>query len=230
MLAQKIIKRKKNSPWWNKSLCIERKRVRALRGRYQAESDDDLRNDLKLIYKKNRAKYKKLIIDTKRNSFKEFLESVTKSQTFGSGYKIIKDKFKTNTLNNNIRKGNDEYTENYMEAKKLIITNNFYDANIIEEDFDNTHSYNNTYDQDINFIELEAALHSINGNKAVDHDVITIDIVKYLYKLYPDFIYKLYNLIWVNGNIPDKCKIFRVCLIPKEGKNPTLWDSYTPFV
>lgn len=90
------------------------------------------------------------------------------------------------------------------------------------------HNYNNVYGQELNINEIEAALHSINSNKAVGFDGITIDIIKYLFKVYPDAIYKLYNTIWLTGFIPDIWKFFRVCLIPKEGKDPTLWDSYRP--
>lgn len=187
----KNTKNVKNAPWSNNHLYIERKKVRALRRRYQSEHDDDLRNELKIKYKKSRANYKIMIINTKRNSFRNFLDNITKSQAFGSSYKIIKDKYKSNNLNNNIRKDNDDYTRNYKEDKELIITKYFYNDNILDDCPDIIHNYNNIYERDLNIIELEAALHSIKSNKPVAHDGITIDIIKYLFKAYPDYIYKL---------------------------------------
>lgn len=96
--------KKKNTSWWNGKLEIERKRIRALRRKFQSETDNEKREDLKVMYKRGTAVYKRLVLTTKRTVFKEFLNGVTKSQTFGSSYKIIKDKYKVNVLSHMILK------------------------------------------------------------------------------------------------------------------------------
>lgn len=95
-------------------------------------------------------------MDTKRNSFKEFLNGLTKSQTFGSSYKIIKDKFKTNVLNSKLSNDYGEYTENSVEARNLTITKKIYNASIVEEDLEISSDYNDIYDQDLKPIEIHA--------------------------------------------------------------------------
>lgn len=78
------VKKKNSAVWCNSRLDIERRRVRALRRKYQVETDPSKREELCNIFKKERARYKKGILIRKRTSFKEFLSKVTLSGTFGA--------------------------------------------------------------------------------------------------------------------------------------------------
>lgn len=75
-------RRRYSAPRWNNNLEMNRNRLRALRRKYQNERDENRRNEIKLLFKKDSAKYKNLIIKTKRDSFKNFLNMATQSGTF----------------------------------------------------------------------------------------------------------------------------------------------------
>lgn len=98
---------------------IIRKKVRALRHLFQSESDNTKRLDLKIRLKKERASYKRLVLSTKTNAFKDYLNSITKSNTYGSAFKIIKDKYKENSLSHQIIKMDGSCTDNYNESRKI---------------------------------------------------------------------------------------------------------------
>lgn len=105
-------KRKKDAPWWDSSLDIERKRVRALRRKYQSETDITKRINYMTQFKMSRAKYKKSTLYKKCICFKSFVSNITTSGTFGSAYKIVKDGRKSNCLCDMIQKADGTFTDN----------------------------------------------------------------------------------------------------------------------
>lgn len=68
----KKIRKRINTPWWNHTLEINRKIIRALRRKFQFETDDHKRTELKIKFKKERAAYKRLVLTTKTTAFKEY--------------------------------------------------------------------------------------------------------------------------------------------------------------
>ncbi|GBM15932.1 hypothetical protein AVEN_270602-1 [Araneus ventricosus] len=57
--------KRKNAIWWNSNLEIKRRKVRALRRRFQAIVDFEERTARRLIYKRELANYKKEILIAK---------------------------------------------------------------------------------------------------------------------------------------------------------------------
>ncbi|GBN51415.1 hypothetical protein AVEN_170422-1 [Araneus ventricosus] len=92
--------KRKNAMWWNSNLEIKRRKVRALRRRFQAIVDFEERTARRLIYKRELAKYKKEILIAKQICFRKFLDNVVKKNLFGIPYDIIKQK-ECNKLNLN---------------------------------------------------------------------------------------------------------------------------------
>lgn len=109
-------KKRKDAIWWDQKLESERKKVRALRRRYQIETDTDKRNELCNIFRKARAKYKKNILIRKRNSFKEFINNITISGMFRTAYKIIKEKKKSNNIDNKLTRDDGTMTDSLKKG------------------------------------------------------------------------------------------------------------------
>ncbi|GBN09883.1 hypothetical protein AVEN_198654-1 [Araneus ventricosus] len=82
--------KRKNAIWWNSNLEIKRRKVRALRRRFQAIVDFEERIARRLIYKRELANYKKEILIAKQIRFRKFLDNVVKKNLFGIPYDIIK--------------------------------------------------------------------------------------------------------------------------------------------
>lgn len=114
----------KNPIWWDSSLDIERKRVRALRRKYQCTLDMNFREKLLKDYKLARAKHKKIILK-KKDSFRNYIANITTSNMFGYAYKIVKDRSKVNRINYGIRRDNNSLTESFDEGRRLILEYNF---------------------------------------------------------------------------------------------------------
>lgn len=198
---------------------ITRKKVRALRRLYQSEKDNNKKVELKIKIKKERASYKRLVLKTKSDAFKTYLDSINKSDLYGSAYKIIKDKFKVNCLCDQILKEDGTSTDNYYDYKKITLENYYYSNTVLDVHNSYNGDCNSNYNNNLNIIEIEWAVKGMKTNKVAGHDGVTAEIVKYIYDINPDLFYKIINGIWYNSKIPSIWKITKVCLIPKYGKD-----------
>ncbi|GBM36786.1 hypothetical protein AVEN_98617-1 [Araneus ventricosus] len=115
----------KNAIWWNSNLEIKRRKVRALRRRFQAIVDFEERTARRLIYKRELANYKKEMLIAKQICFRKFLDNVVKKNLFGIPYDIIKQN-ECNKLNlNGINRGNGIYTNTYKDSRSEILKFHF---------------------------------------------------------------------------------------------------------
>ncbi|XP_035215115.1 uncharacterized protein LOC118188733 [Stegodyphus dumicola] len=80
-----------SKPWWTPELTILRKKVRALRRRYN-RSPDSIRTELRKTYKLEQAKYKRLLFEVKRKTWNTFWDNLQISSPFGTYYDIAKGK------------------------------------------------------------------------------------------------------------------------------------------
>lgn len=165
-----------------------------------------------------------MILIKKRTSFKNYIQGIASSGTFGSAYKIVKESKNNNNIDNKIIKDDGTYTENYEEGRRLVLEHNF---KFIEEDvykFIN----DNIYNKDIEISEVEKIIGEIKNNKAPGYDGITGEMVKAIFKMDKDHFVKLLNVIWNSGRFPNIWKMIMVVLIPKVKKDPHSRDSYRP--
>ncbi|GBN05855.1 hypothetical protein AVEN_121114-1 [Araneus ventricosus] len=84
--------KQENAIWRNTELEILRGKVRALRRRFQATGDQDLRTKREIKYKKELATYTSRILLAKQTSFRKLLDSILKTNTFGAFYNLIKER------------------------------------------------------------------------------------------------------------------------------------------
>lgn len=224
----KSTKKRKDALWWHPALDVERKRVRALRRRYQLELDTNKKIEYQIRFKEARAKYKKNILYKKRVRFKQFVSNITTSSTFGSGYKIIKDKRKNNCLCDRILKDDGTFTDNIGESRSEILKYNFRTCSLGTYVFTHTIEEDNKYNDMIQIWEVEHVLADLKINKAPGPDNLSGDMVKLFFNLNKQVFTYLLNKIWTSKRFPDCWKIANVALIPKEGKDLKLRDSYRP--
>lgn len=166
------------------------------------------------------------VLKTKCTAFKDYLNNITKSQTFGTAYKIIKDKFIVNVLIHRILKDGGSYTNSFDESRREILLKNFYNDTLIDSEPIQIDEHDNIYNSDLNLLELEKVINNMAKQKVPGYDGITTDIIKYLFGVNSNVIYNIFNTI---SRIFTKIwKVSNICLIPKEGKVLTKWDSYRP--
>lgn len=146
-----------------------------------------------------------------------FLEGVTKSDIFGSSYKIIRDNKSINKILDCIRKNDGTYTSDYFESRKVILDYNFGNC---DDDYYIFEKSNCDYEYDslITIAELNTVIKELQIKKAAGIDGLSGEIIKTFCNSNLNMILKIYNLIWDNGNYPEAWKVAKVILIPKERK------------
>ncbi|GIX70133.1 probable RNA-directed DNA polymerase from transposon BS [Caerostris darwini] len=217
--------KRRNAIWWTKELQIKRSKTRALRRLYQKESNSTLHTIKKVAFKKSLAEYKKQIINTKRNKFKHFINSITTSNCFGKNFNIITNKKPRTIATTNIVKEDGTLTNSITETHSTILDFHFP---LTGAPCNNWH-----FDRDPNFLEishgeLESIIENIKPRKAPGPDGIPGEIVKEIYYAGPEWFRGLLNQLLEKGEFPAIWKTAKVALIPKTHKDQTHPSGYRP--
>lgn len=217
-------RRRKSAYWWNEKLTIERSRVRALRRRFQAITDDDeMRERYRLEYRRAFAKYKRNLTITKRQSFKDYIQSIVNIDGMKKEYRIISDKIRRPWAFVPVRKGDGSYTESVAEAKAFIHGYHFPYSNLGNMWY--KHDYGGDY---FDICEIGSVVSELKNGKSPGHEGIINDILKACFKVNQSWFLKLMNFCLKLGCFPRVWKAAEIVLIPKEGKDPSLPGSYRP--
>jgi len=92
------LKTRRTVPWWNDELKILRKKVNALRRRYQRTlNNEDLRHERKLQYNEGKRQYHTKLQEEKFRSRQKYCYSTEKSNPWNAIYKIASGKLRSTT-------------------------------------------------------------------------------------------------------------------------------------
>ncbi|GIX87699.1 reverse transcriptase domain-containing protein [Caerostris darwini] len=208
-------RKKRFAIWWTRELQTKKSFTRALRRLYQKEKDPSTREIKKLNYRKQQANYKKLILNTKRAKFKEFIDKITSSNLFGNTYKIFSNKKTRCNASKPILNSAGSLTNNIAEYRDAILEYHFPWSNR-----PNTYYYNYDTSDIIQFnsAEIESIIDRIKPNKAAGVDGIPGEIIKEIFITNKSWFTKLFNSLLERGKFPSIWKIARIALIKKENK------------
>ncbi|GIX76034.1 RNA-directed DNA polymerase from mobile element jockey [Caerostris darwini] len=214
-----INKTKKSAIWWTKELGIKRSKTRALRRCFQKERDLVIRVRKKEIFKRNFAEYKKMILLTKKEKFKTFVQEITNNSLFGNFYDIINDKRKRKIIHKPIFDSTGNLTSSINDAHKAILDYHFpwtVDNNTMVL---SSPQYFDLPDfTPITITEVEGVINRVKPRKATGIDDIPGEIVKELLFGNKTWFTQLLNSLLSKGTFPAIWKSARVVLIEKEGK------------
>ncbi|GIY37428.1 uncharacterized protein CDAR_99671, partial [Caerostris darwini] len=207
--------KKRFAIWWTRELQTKKSFTRALRRLFQKEKDPSIREIKKLNYRKQQANYKKLILNTKRAKFKEFIDKITSSNLFGNTYKIFSNKMTRCNASKPILNRAGSLTSNITEYRNAILEHHFPWSNR-----PNTIYYNHNTCDIIKFTsaEIESIIDRIKPNKAAGVDGIPGKIIKEIFITNKSWFTKLFNSLLERGTFPSIWKTARIALIEKENK------------
>lgn len=237
-LYDKYSKYVKNSthqyPWWTPDLDTERKRVRALRRRYQ-HSQDHLRNIHKTLYIQAHKTYKINIKQAKLKSWHEFCTLVHRSNIFTIPYKIAFNKIKKPTLIPPITRSDGTITNTLQDSVRCILETQFPQHQpepqtaVHEEIIQSIQTQPNTPD-DIPFTqhEIKHIIQHIPSRITPGLDNMSASLMKSLYSLFPNFFHSIFNACLTFSYYPDLWKESKVVLLPKPNKPTNQPTSYRP--
>jgi hypothetical protein len=109
-------------PWWTKELTIKRKRLNALRRRYQrTKNNEELREYRKNIYYEEKTKYQATIKKEKLKSWKEYCNLTPCTNPWNTIYKLALNKTKRSQTMTTLQKPDGSLMSDLNETVKIMI-------------------------------------------------------------------------------------------------------------
>lgn len=216
----------RHAVWWNDGLRVMRSRVRALRRRFQAETEANIRNSKKIVYKRHLAKFKKEIINTKKSHFQRFLDKVVIKTSFDTPYKLAKDKIRKVFSIGPVVDCNGALTRNLIDSEIEILKFHF---GLIDDDFVSFPLLDSgAPEKDISAYEVENTLRDMNPNKAPGPNGVGLDIYRAIFGSNKEWFVRVLNRCLSDGIFPSNWKLAKVVLIPKSGRDKSQCEAYRP--
>jgi len=227
----KSAKKQKQANWWTPELKTQKSKTRALKRRLKKETDQTIKDKIKIDYKRELATYKKQILQTKYQKWNEFCTK-NKSQ-YGVLHKIITKKtFKpTNfqSLSTDPNHSQNAVTILNKIADALFLkdspTNDTQDQKYIR---DNYRDIDTPDDLPFTKREIDHIIKNLPRHKAPGPDSIDNQIIKYINQACPLLFHSLFNKCLDLHCFPKTFKIGQLTLFHKSNKDPKLPDSYRP--
>jgi hypothetical protein len=224
----------KSVPWWTEELTLMRKRINALRRRYQRTTNsDELREMRKNQYQSGeKTKYQAAIKRKKIKSWKEFCNLTSSTNPWNAVYKIASNKAKRSQNLTTLQKPDESLTTDINATVTHVLG-----YLITKDEEDNDSDYNKTIrtlterpiqtadDREYTPEEIGNAIDAINCKNAPGEDWITSDIFQHAYKQFPNLINTLYNECLIQVCFPKRWQRVQVIPITKPGKEDTMEPS-----
>lgn len=127
------------------------------------------------------------------------------NDTFGSHYKIIKDKERKNSIKS-IEKDDGTYIDNYINplitiSRREILKYHFPSESLQAYSIISDNDLNNSlYDKDINIRKIDCYFH-LDTNKVTVPENPSSAIIKTMYHTNKDFFKNIFNKIWNGGKL-----------------------------
>lgn len=216
----------KTVPWWSPELTVMRKKVNALRRRYQrTRNDENLRQERKMKYIEGSHQYQSKINMEKLKSWKQFCSITEGSNPWNAVYKIAANKLRGNSSLTTLQKEDGTYTTDaastveYMMAHFTPDDNEQDDSEKQKQLRENVEEPINT-PNDIDFTQEEilAVIKGFNPKKSPGEDGVTSDIILRAFQLFPLFFTTVYNICLQNSIFPQQWKHSLIIPIIKPGK------------
>lgn len=236
---KKIREHSKTVPWWNKK-CEKaiRDNKTAL---YKYRKNKTIDNLINL--KKTRAIARKTIVQSKKQSWQEYVSTInpntstkelwgkikkikgiattTRASTLIAGTSVVTDPQDiTNTLA-------DTFESNFS-SKNYSQEFNEYKTEIEKEPLNVNLDDNNPLNKPITQAELTAVIKELKNNSSPGPDGIPYEIIKYFPEETLDYLLKIYNHIWENNTYPNKWKESIVVPILKPNTEKSDPYNYRP--
>lgn len=237
-LYNKYCKTVKNSTkqkaWWTQELEIERRRVRALRRRYQ-HAITPLRDNYKTIYLTAHKIYKTNIRTAKTKSWQTFCTQFIRSNIFTIPYKIALNRIKRPIIIPPILTQDGNLTTTIQESVQHILKTQFPRDQVTEYTQEQVVIAQNIStppdsldDLPFTLVELNKIIQHIPNRITPGTDNLTPSLIKAIFSRHPNLLLTIFNSCLKYSYYPDLWKESRVILIPKPDKPPHLTSSYRP--
>ena len=213
-------------PWWTKELTTMRKRLNALRRRYQrTRNNDELRQQRKVLYLEGRASYASAVKKRKISSWREYCNLTSSANPWNEVYKIAAEKRKKNTQLTTLSKPDGYLTKDTSETLQHMLEHFVPEDKLTDDNDQHTQTRLQTQapvdtadDKEFTIGEIGNVIGSMGIKKAPGEDGITGEIYKSTFQIFPRYITALYNRCLSRGVFPARWKRTKLIAIIKPGK------------
>jgi hypothetical protein len=216
----------KSVPWWTKELTIMRKKVNAIRRRYQrTKHDSNWREAGKQQYMREKRKYETTLRKTKTHSWKQYCNVTPASNPWNAVYKVATGNIKRCSSLSTLRKPDGTVTTDMADTMRFMIDS--FTPEDDEETDNERHKLiraqikepiKTENDKPFTPVEIRGAIKGMNKNKAPGEYGITSDIILRDFNLLPKSTTALYNGCLRTACFPRIWKRAKIIPIVKPGK------------
>ncbi|GBN95814.1 Retrovirus-related Pol polyprotein from type-1 retrotransposable element R1 [Araneus ventricosus] len=205
--------------WWTQDLDITKKKVGALRRRAQ-RAPVEVKRGACIIYARERAKYRRILLKTRRRAWKKFCSEA--SNPYGRQYKAIFKKGRPpSDLFQHLSAGGNE-----LDFAESILKTLYPETPHQPVPPHNTPA--TPADMNISHREIKSIIKGLNKTKAPGFDGIDNIILQQIHRASPELLFVLFNKCLQLGLFPTGFKIGVIVLFYKEGKQQDDPKSYRP--
>jgi len=224
--TQKLIT-ERSVPWWSDELTILRKKINALRRRYQrTKLDEQLRQVRQAQYHQEKRKYENAIRRQKAESWKQYCSLTPSNNPWNAVYRMSAGKIRNTTQLTTLKTADGTYTRTIQETMNHMMEH-FVPNDSKADDSDyhkqirqtvNTH-INTPDDKEFTNLEISSILEEMDPKKAPGEDGITSAILLRVFNLLPKFVTAVYNSCLTKGIFPEQWKSALIMPIEKPGND-----------
>lgn len=219
--------RRKTVPWWTHELEVMKKRTRYWWNKYRRARDPGPSACYRQCYMLVKRKYEDAIIEAKKRSWKDYLETQDRESVWSKAYRLCK--YTSQSCPSTMMKMDGSSTANSEQTSIYLLDTFFPDDSLTEDNCDHTitrrlaysSAYNAADDVPFNESEIRRVVMNLNDKKAPGIDGFSGNIVKNLFISMPHLITLLYNQCLKHSSFPSWFKISRVIIIPKHNDVPS---------
>jgi len=208
------LKTKRTVPWWNDELKILRKKVNALRRRYQRTlNNEDLRNERRIQYNEGKRQYQSKLQEEKFKSWQKYCSSTEESNPWNAIYKTASGKLRSTTCLTTLQQPDGTFTFDTESTAKHTLDyfvpedNEINDSavhkqirELIKEPIDTDD------DKPFSQEEIASVIKTFNSKKAPGEDGLTSEIILHVFRSFPSFLTEVYNKCLKEGCFPKQWK------------------------
>jgi len=186
----------KSVPWWTEELTLMRKRINALRRRFQRTiNNNDLRERRKNQYHDGKVQYQAAIKREKFKSWKEYCNLTSATNPWNAVYKLASNKAKRSQPLSTLQKSDGSLTTDLKETITYML-----DYLIPKDEVNNDTDYHNKIrkqierpiqtanDREYSPEEIRTAIEVIHSKKAPGEEGITSEIIQRAHRQFPKLI------------------------------------------
>jgi hypothetical protein len=230
-------KTRRTVPWWNDELTILRKKVNALRRRYQRTvNNNDLRSERKILYFEGKRHYQSKLQEEKFKSWQKYCSSTDESNPWNAIYKTASGKSRSTTCLTTLQRPDGTFTLDTESTTRHMLDY------FVPEDSETNDSVvhkqtrekiegpiDTEDDKPFSREEIAAVIKKFNPKKAPGEDGLTSEIILHVFNSFPYFLTEVYNKCLEEGCFPKQWKKSSIVPIIKPGKEDNLDASkYRP--